>query len=73
MIALANNMILRERRKHIALRACFLPKPIQDELINVKQCPSAVQTVDVGTTVLPRIPFGNFTDQLLGDKHIEDK
>jgi len=72
-IAMANNMHLRGRSKHIALRVCFIQKLIQDGLINVKQCPSAVQTADTGTDALPRVPFENFTDQLLGDKHVEDK
>ena len=72
-IALANNMHLRGRSKHIALRVCFIQKLIQDGLINVKQCPTAVQTADIGTKALPRVPFENFTDQLLGDKHVGDK
>ena len=61
-IALANNMRLRGRSKHIALRVCFIQKLIQDGLINVKQCPSAVQTADIGTKALPRVTFEKFTD-----------
>jgi len=72
-IALANHMHLRGRSKHIALRVCFIQKLIQDGLINVKQCPTAAQTADIGTKALPRVPFENFTDQLLGDKHVGDK
>jgi len=44
--ALANHMHLRGRSKHIALRVCFIQKLIQDGLINVKQCPNAVQTLE---------------------------
>ena len=72
-IALANNMHLRGRSKHIALRVCFIQKLIQDGIINCKQCPTATQTADIGTKALPRVPFENFTDQLLGDKHVGDK
>jgi len=72
-IALADNMHLRGRFKHIALRVCFIHKLIQNGLINVKQCPTALQTADIGTKAWPRIPFENFTDQLLGDKHVGDK
>ena len=72
-IALANNMHLRGRSKHIALRVCFIQKLIQDGIINCKQCPTAAQTADIGTKALPRVPFENFTDQLLGDKHVGDK
>jgi len=35
-------MHLRGRNKHIALRVCFIQKQIQDGLINVKQCPTAL-------------------------------
>ena len=70
-IALANNMHLCGRSKHIAaLRVCFIQNLIQDGLINVKQCSSAVQTADIGTKALPRVHFKNSTDQNLGDKHI---
>jgi len=72
-IALANHMHLRGRSKHITLRVCFIQKLIQDGLINVKQCPTAAQTTDIGTQALPRVPLENFTDQLLGDKHVGDK
>jgi len=72
-IALANNMHLRGRSKHIALRVCFIQKLIQDGIINCKQCPTAAQTADIGTKALPCVPFENFTDQLLGDKHVGDK
>ena len=51
----------------------FIQKLLQDGLINVKQCPTAAQTADIGTKALPRVPFENFTDQLLGDKHVGDK
>jgi len=54
-------------------RVCFIQKLIQNELINVKQCPTAAQTADIGTKALPRVLFENFTDQLLGDKHVGDK
>ena len=63
-IALANNMLLRGRSKHIAVRVCFIQKLIQDGIINCKQCPTAAQTADIGTKALPRVPFENFTDQL---------
>jgi len=69
-IALANNMHLRGRTKHIALRVCFIQKLIQDGILNVKKCLNMLQTADKRTKDLPRIPFGNFTDQLLGDKHV---
>jgi len=46
---------------------------MQDGLINVKQCPTAAQTADIGTKALSRVQFENFTDQLLGDKHVGDK
>ena len=72
-IALANSMHLHGRSKHIALRVCFIQKFIQDELINVKQRPTAPQIADIGTKALPRVPFESFTDQLLGDKHVGDK
>jgi len=32
------------RSKHVSLRLCFIQKLIQDEILNVKQCPTAVQT-----------------------------
>ena len=63
----------RERSKHIALRVCFVQKLIQDGILNVKQCPRAVQTADIVTKALPCVPFENFTDQVLGDKHVGDK
>ena len=44
-IALADNMHLRGRNKHIALRVCFIQKQIQDGLINVKQCPTALADI----------------------------
>ena len=56
-IALANHMHLRGRSKHIALQVCFIQKLIQDGLINVKQCPTAAQTADLGTKALPRVPL----------------
>ena len=70
---LAADMHLRGRSKHIALRVCFIQKLIQDGIINCKQCPTAAQTADIGTKALPRVPFENFTDQLLGDNHVGDK
>jgi hypothetical protein len=54
-------------------RVCFIQKLIQNRLINVKQCPTAAQTADLGTKALLRVLFENFTDQLLGDKHVGDK
>jgi len=54
-------------------RVCFIQKLIQNGVINVKQCPTAAQTADIGTKALPRVQFENFTDQLLGDKHVGDK
>jgi len=54
-------------------RVCFIQKLIQNGLINVKQFPTAAQTADIGTKALPRVLFENFTDQLLGDKHVGDK
>ena len=74
-IALANNMHLRRRSTHIALRVCFIQKLIQDGILNVKQCPAEVQTADIKTKAqaLPRVPCENFTDQLLGDQHVGDK
>ena len=70
-IALANHMHLRGRSKHISLRVCFIQKLIQDGLINVQQCHTAAQIEDIGTKALSRVPFENFTDQLLGDKHVD--
>jgi len=61
-IALANHMHLRGCSKHIALQVCFIQKLIQDRLINVKQCPTAAQTADIGTKALPRVPFEKITD-----------
>jgi len=40
---------------------------------NDLQCPTTVQTADIRTKALPRVPFDNFTDQLLGNKHVGDK
>ena len=54
-------------------RVCFIQKLIQNGLINVKQCPTAAQIADIGTKALPRVPFETFTDQLLGDKHVDNK
>jgi len=54
-------------------RVCFILKLIQSGLINVKKCPTAAQTADIGTKTLPRVLFEKFTDQLLGDKHVGDK
>ena len=54
-------------------RVCFIQKLIQNGLINVKQCPTAAQIEDIGTKALPRVPFETFTDQLLGDKHVDNK
>jgi len=54
-------------------QVCFIQKLIQNGLINVKQCPTAAQTADIGTKALPRVLFENFTDQVLGDKHVGDK
>ena len=53
--------------------AWFIQKLIQDGIYNVKQCPTAVQTADIGTKALPSVPFEYFTDQLLDDKHVGDK
>jgi len=36
-------------------------------LINVKQCPTAAQTADIGTKALPRVLFENFTAQTVAD------
>jgi len=72
-IALASNMHLRGRSKHVALRVCFIQQFIQDGIINAKQCPTAAQTADIGIKALPQVPFESFTDQLLGDKHIGGK
>jgi len=66
-------MHFRGCSKHIALRVCFIKKLIQDGILNVKQCPTAVQTADIRTKALPRVPFENFADQLLGNKHVGDK
>jgi hypothetical protein len=63
----------RERSKHIALRVCFIQKLIQHGILNVKQCSTAVQTADIVTQALPCVPFENFTNQVLGDKHVGDK
>ena len=54
-------------------RVCFIQKLIQNRLINIKQCPTAAQTADIGTKALPRVLLENFTDQLLGNKHVGDK
>jgi len=54
-------------------RVCFIQNLIQNGLINVKQCPTAAQTADIGTKALPRVLFENFTDQLLGNKHVGEK
>jgi len=54
-IALANNMHFRGLSKQIALRVCFIQKLIQDGFLNVKQCPTAVQTADIGTKALPQL------------------
>ena len=54
-------------------RVCFIQKLIQNGLIKVQQCPTAAQTADIGTKALPRVLFENFTDQVLGDKHVGDK
>ena len=54
-------------------RVCFIQKLIQNGLINVKQCPTAAQPAVIGTKALPRVLFENFTDQVLGDKHVGDK
>ena len=72
-IALANNMHLLGRNKHVALRVCFIHQLIQDGIINAKQCLTAAQIADIGTKALPRVPFESFTDQLMGDKHIGSK
>jgi len=66
-------MQLCGRSQHIALRVCFLQKPIQDGLISVKQCPTAGQIADIETHALPYVPLANFTDQLLGEKPVGDK
>jgi len=54
-------------------RVCFIQKLIQNGLINIKQCRTAVQTADIETKALSRVLFENFTDQLLGDKHVGDR
>jgi len=72
-IASANNMHLRGRSKHVALRVCFIQQLIQDGIISAKQCPTATQIADIGTKALPRVPFESFTDQLLVDKQIACK
>jgi len=46
---------------------------IQDGSMIFKQCPTAVQIAKIGTKALLRVPLENFTDQLLGDKHVGDK
>jgi len=46
-IALANNMHLRGRSKHIALRVCFIQKLIQEGLINVEQRSTTAQMSDI--------------------------
>ena len=72
-IARANHMHLRGRSKHITQRVFFIQKLVQDGSINIKQCPTAAQTADIGKKALPRVLLENFTDQLLGDKHVGDK
>ena len=72
-IALANNMHLRGRNKHVAFCVYFIHQLIPDGIINAKQCLTAAQIADIGTKALPRVPFESFTDQLMGDKHIGSK
>ena len=65
-------MHFRGHSKHIALRVCFIQKLIQDGILNVKQCPNAVQTADIRQRLCLAYLL-NFTDHLLGDKHVGDK
>jgi len=65
--------IKKRRLMWCGQRVCFIQNLIQNGLINVKQCPTAAQTADIGTKALPRVLFENFTDQLFGDKHVGDK
>ena len=70
-IALANNMHLRGRSKHVALRVCFIQQLIQDGIINAKQCPTAAQIADIGTKALPRVSFESFTESICGPNKID--
>jgi len=72
-IALAIDMHLRGCSKHVALHVYFIQQLIHDRIINAKQCPTAAQIAAIGTKALPRVPFESFTDQLLGDKHVDGK
>ena len=65
--------IKKRQLMYCGQRVCFIQKLIQNRLINVKQCPAAAQAADIGTKALPRVLFENFTDQLLGDKHVDNK
>jgi len=42
-VASVHNVHLRGRSKQVAPRVCFIQELIQDEIINAKQCPTAVQ------------------------------
>jgi len=66
-------MHLRGRRKHIALRLCLIQRFLQDGILNVKRCPTVVQTADVGTRLCLSYLLENLANQLFGDKHVGDK
>jgi len=75
-IALVNNMHLWGRSKHTAQSACVLYSETRlRRNLKSQAMPqsTAVQIADIGTKALPRIPFENFPDQLLGNKHVGDK
>jgi len=74
-IALASNMHLRGRSKHIALRVCCIQKLIQDGILIVKReampyCGANCRHMDKDFT---SCTFRKFTDQLPGDNHVCDK
>ena len=71
-IALTNmsdSMHVHGHSKDNVLRVCFIPKLIRGGILNAQQCPTAVQTEDLGTKALPRLPFGNFTNEIFGSKN----
>ena len=56
-IAIAKNPVSHSRTKHIDIRYHYVREAVQDNLINLRYCPTEEMTADVLTKSLPRERF----------------
>ena len=56
-IAIAKNPVSHSRTKHIDIRYHYVREAVQDNLINLRYCPTEEMTADALTKSLPRERF----------------